>query len=61
MPSVLTESAYLILPEQEAMLIDPAYHEKFARTILEGIRNFYQIYQKIQLASETEQRAARLD
>jgi len=40
MPAVLTEQAFLILPEQEAMLLTPEFRRKCARTILSGIRSF---------------------
>ena len=41
MPSVLTESAYLILPDQEALLLSPAGQEKFAKTMADGLRDFF--------------------
>jgi N-acetylmuramoyl-L-alanine amidase len=39
-PSVLIENAFIILPEQEAMLNDPAFREKLAVGVVEGLRNF---------------------
>ncbi|MCX5782975.1 MAG: N-acetylmuramoyl-L-alanine amidase [Elusimicrobia bacterium] len=40
MPSILIESAYLILPEQEMLLNDPAFIKKLANAITEGVLNF---------------------
>ncbi len=40
MPSVLVENAYMILPEQEEMLLDPMWQEKFASAIFEGVMEF---------------------
>jgi N-acetylmuramoyl-L-alanine amidase len=40
MPAILTESAYLTYPEQEAQLLDPVFREKVARAIVEGLREF---------------------
>jgi N-acetylmuramoyl-L-alanine amidase len=40
MPSVLTETMFLMLPEQEAALRDPATHERIARAHLRGIEAF---------------------
>lgn len=59
MPSILTESAYVILPEQEKRLMEPAYRERLARTILEGLRGYYKAYRSIQRRSPAERRAAR--
>lgn len=39
-PSVLIENAFIILPEQEAMLNDPAFRKKLATGVVEGLRNF---------------------
>jgi N-acetylmuramoyl-L-alanine amidase len=59
MPAILTESAYVILPRQEALLRDPAYQERLARTILEGLIAFYESYRELQARSPAEMRAAR--
>jgi N-acetylmuramoyl-L-alanine amidase len=40
MPAVLTEGAFMMIPEQEAALRDPAFQEAYARGILEGLREF---------------------
>jgi len=40
MPSILTESAFLIVPEQEAMLLDPAFRDRIAGTIAQGIQQY---------------------
>jgi N-acetylmuramoyl-L-alanine amidase len=37
MPSVLTEGAFLMIPEQEQALRTPAFRERYARGVLEGI------------------------
>jgi len=59
MPSVLTESAYMSFPEQEALLLDPAYRRKLAGIMLEGLRSFYKTYQEFQRESPAERAAAR--
>lgn len=40
MPSVLTESAFIIVPEQEAMLRDEAFRNRLAKTITRGIQKY---------------------
>jgi len=40
MPSVLTEGAFQMMPDHEAALKDPAFQERYARGILEGLRTF---------------------
>ncbi len=40
MPAVLTEQAYIILPEQEELLFDPKFQKNFANAIVNGIKSF---------------------
>jgi len=40
MPSVLTENAYMIVPEQEELLFDPKFQKNFANAIVNGIKTF---------------------
>jgi N-acetylmuramoyl-L-alanine amidase len=40
MPAVLTESAYMILPEQEALLLSPPFQRRLAGALADGIRAF---------------------
>jgi len=40
MPAVLSESAYMTLPEQEALLLTPAFREKIAESLVAGMRSF---------------------
>jgi N-acetylmuramoyl-L-alanine amidase len=40
MPAILTESAYLIFPDQEALLLDPGFRLKVAQSIVDGLRAF---------------------
>jgi N-acetylmuramoyl-L-alanine amidase len=40
MPAALTEGAFMMIPEQEAGLRNPAYQEAYARGVLLGIREF---------------------
>ncbi len=40
MPSVLTEQAYIILPEQEALLLTPSFQRTLAQAIVNGIKMF---------------------
>ena len=39
-PSILVENAYMILPEQEALLNEPAFREKLAAALVAGLRAF---------------------
>jgi N-acetylmuramoyl-L-alanine amidase len=39
-PAILVENAYIILPEQEALLNAPAFRERLARSIVTGLRSF---------------------
>jgi len=39
-PAILTESAYMILPEQEVLLNDPAFRETLAKTTAAGLKAF---------------------
>lgn len=41
MPAVLTESAYLTLPEQEALLLEASFRESIAESIVGGLRDFF--------------------
>ncbi|MBI5595140.1 MAG: N-acetylmuramoyl-L-alanine amidase [Elusimicrobia bacterium] len=58
MPAILTESAYMILPEQEERLRRPEYQKKLAGTILEGILDYLKDYQRLQRGSRAERLAA---
>lgn len=58
MPAILTESAYVILPEQEEKLRAPAYQKKLAATLLEGVREFLKDYQRLQKRLPEERSAA---
>ena len=39
-PAILIENAYMILPEQEALLNDPAFRDKLADALVAGLRAF---------------------
>ncbi len=41
MPAALIENAYMILPEQEAMLNSPEFQDKLGAAIAEGVLNFF--------------------
>lgn len=41
MPAALTEGAFMMIPEQEAGLRDPAWQEAYARGVLLGVREFF--------------------
>jgi N-acetylmuramoyl-L-alanine amidase len=43
MPAVLTEQAFLIVPEQEILLFDPVFQRSVANAILGGIRDFLKL------------------
>jgi N-acetylmuramoyl-L-alanine amidase len=40
MPAILTEQAFIILPEQEAMIFDPAFQKTLAGAIVNGIKAY---------------------
>jgi N-acetylmuramoyl-L-alanine amidase len=40
MPAILTENAYIIVPEQELLLFSPEFQQTVAKAILSGIKNF---------------------
>lgn len=40
MPAVLTEQAFIIVPEQEQLIFNPAFQKKIAASIVEGIEKF---------------------
>jgi N-acetylmuramoyl-L-alanine amidase len=40
MPSVLTEGAFMMMPDQEAALKDPEFQARYARGVMQGIRDF---------------------
>ena len=41
MPSILTEGAFVIMPDQEAALRTPSYQEAYARGILRGLESYF--------------------
>ena len=41
MPSILTEGAFVIMPDQEAALRTPAYQEAYATAILHGLQSYF--------------------
>ena len=43
MPAILTESAYMIIPQQEEMLYTPAAQERFAQSQAEGVLEFFKV------------------
>lgn len=53
MPAILVESAYMILPEQEALLASPSFQRRLAGAMLEGARSF------LEQAREASSRAPR--
>ncbi|MCR4296672.1 MAG: N-acetylmuramoyl-L-alanine amidase [Elusimicrobia bacterium] len=40
MPAILVENAYMIFPEQEALLNDAAFRDELARALVEGLEKF---------------------
>ncbi len=58
MPAILTESAYIILPEQEALLRKPEFQKKVARAMLEGIRQFLEAERSRQEGAQAAKTAA---
>jgi len=54
-PAVLTEAAYLIVPEQEALLRTEAFQEREARALFDGLERFLQRAQREQERAADEQ------
>jgi N-acetylmuramoyl-L-alanine amidase len=40
MPAILVENAHMILPDQEALLNEPAFRDELARALVEGLEKF---------------------
>ena len=59
MPAILTESAYVMLPEQEALLRERSSRARFAEAVFEGLRGYYEEYRQLQLREAAEREAAR--
>jgi N-acetylmuramoyl-L-alanine amidase len=51
-PSVLIETAFLTNDREERLLRDPAYHDKLARSMLEGIRGYFKSYRPLHQVAE---------
>ena len=41
MPSILTEGAFVIMPDQEAALRTPAYQQAYAAAIVRGLESYF--------------------
>ncbi|MEX2109775.1 MAG: N-acetylmuramoyl-L-alanine amidase [Gemmatimonadaceae bacterium] len=41
MPSILTEGAFVIMPDQEAAIRTPEYQEAYARSIMQGLEAYF--------------------
>ena len=41
MPSILTEGAYGIMPDQEAAMRTPQYQDAYATSILRGLESYF--------------------
>jgi N-acetylmuramoyl-L-alanine amidase len=46
-PSVLVETAFLTNPRDERLLGDPAYQDRLARSMLEGIKGYFKTYRPL--------------
>ena len=53
MPSILTESAYLILPQQEDMLLKDSFQLRCAKAMLEGVEKFLDSLRRKDLAQKS--------
>ena len=52
-PSVLVETAFLTNDREERLLRDPAYHDKLARSMLEGIKGYFKSYRPLHQVAES--------
>lgn len=59
MPSILIENAFMILPEQEEMVLSEEGRELFAQTIYEGILDFYGVAPKTPKRSKSKTKKSR--
>jgi N-acetylmuramoyl-L-alanine amidase len=41
MPAILTEGAYMIIPEQEAALRNAGYQDRYAKAIVDGLEAYF--------------------
>jgi N-acetylmuramoyl-L-alanine amidase len=44
MPSILTEIAFISNPREEALLVTPAWRERVARGLADGVSNYVRKY-----------------
>ena len=51
-PSVLVETAFLTNDRDERLLRDPAYHDRMARSMLEGIKGYFKSYRPLHQVAE---------
>jgi N-acetylmuramoyl-L-alanine amidase len=58
MPAILTEAAYLMLPEQEEILLSQLGRRAEASAIRDGIRDYFEAWRRLQAESPEEARAA---
>jgi N-acetylmuramoyl-L-alanine amidase len=40
MPAILVENAYMIFPDQEAQLNDPAFRDELAKSLVDGLERY---------------------
>lgn len=41
MPAILVEGAFIMMPDQEAAMRTPEYQEKYAKSIVDGLENYF--------------------
>ena len=51
MPSILTEGAFMMMPDHEAALKDPEFQARYASGVLQGVRDFLASAQRATVAS----------
>ena len=59
-PSVLVETAFITNEQDEKLLRDRAYHEKIARSLLEGIQGYFKSYRPQQQIVEESPRLQKV-
>ncbi len=52
-PSVLVETAFLTNARDERLLGDPAYHDKLARSMLDGIKGYFKSYRPLHQVAQS--------
>ena len=59
-PSLLVETAFITNDQDEKLLGDPGYHDKIARSVLDGIQGYFKSYRPHQQIAEEKPRLQKV-